>query len=196
MSARLNLAPEIYQSSQREKRRRKTARSTGIAVSVIALAVVAASLVILGGQQIYLNTVNGQIQDRQTKVKTYDKLQEAATAQEHLKTIADLTQSKARFSKFFETLQEFAPQGVVANKVTVSQDNVIEMSGSAKTYELVTKLVKALEASNREIGPNAAAKNQPYFSNVQLSAVSDSGGNQGVSFKLTTQMSSEVTSGK
>ncbi|HSX41019.1 MAG TPA: PilN domain-containing protein [Candidatus Saccharimonadales bacterium] len=195
-AARLNLAPEVYQSSQREKRRRKIARATAIAVSVIALAIVGVGLVIAGGQKLYLDRVNGQIKDSQTKVKSYTDLQDAATAQQHLKTLNDLTQSKARFSKFFEVLQEFAPQGVAATKITISESNAIEMTGSAKSYDLVTKLVKALEASNTKIGKNSAATNQPFFSSIQLSDVTDNGGNQGISFKLTTLMSSEVVSGK
>lgn len=195
MSARLNLAPEVYQTSQRQKHRRKVATTAAITVSLIAAGLVVLGLVVVGGQNIYLGTVNAQIKERQEKVRSYSELQDAATAQQHLATLAGLTNSKARFSRFFEVLQQFAPQGVVASKIIISEDNVIEMSGTAKTYELVTKLVKALEAGNVQIGSNAAATNQPYFSNVELSGVSDNGGNQGVSFKVTAKMSSEVTSG-
>ncbi len=192
MSVKLNLAPEIYQASQRAKHRRQVATTIGILVGVISVGVVVLSGVILGGQSLALASLNSSIKSSQNKVAQYADLQAAATAQQHLSTWAQLSGSQGQFSKFFQILQEFAPQGVAASNISVDDTNTITMSGTATSYDLVTKFAKALQESNVQVGQNHAATNQPYFANVQLSGVSNNGVS-GVGFQLTTQMSSEVT---
>jgi Tfp pilus assembly protein PilN len=195
MSVRLNLAPEIYQASQRAKRRRQIATSIGVLVSSVSLGVVVVSLLILGSQKVLLATLNSAVKNRQAKVASYSNLEVAATAQQQLTTWAQLYGEQGQFAQFFQILQDFAPQGVAASSVSVDGNNLLTMSGTATSYDLVTKFADALAAANVEIGPQHAATNPPYFTNVQLSSVSSNGAN-GVGFQLTTTMSTQVTNGQ
>jgi Tfp pilus assembly protein PilN len=195
MNVQLNLAPEIYQASQRAKQRRQIATSVGVLVGSISIGIVVVGVLVLASQKVLLTALNGAVKDRQTKVAQYADLPAAATAQQHLATWFQLSGSQGKFSKFFQILQDFAPQGVAATSIGIDGSNTITMSGSANSYSLVTKFAKALEGSNVQVGPNHAATNQPYFTNVQLSSVGSSG-TSGVSFQITTQMSSGVTSGQ
>lgn len=197
MTAKFNLAPEVYQTSQRNKRLRRTATSLGIVINAVALGIIILGLVVIGGQKIAIAALQSQINSRQDKVKTYADLPDAVTAQQHLKSLGQLSSQQVYFSSFFKVLQNVLPQGVSASNVTVGADSSLEITGSAKSYDLVTKFAKALQAYNVTVGPNAAATQKPFFSNVQLSSVSSensgSGSAGGISFKIQTQMSPEVT---
>ncbi|HUC86894.1 MAG TPA: PilN domain-containing protein [Candidatus Saccharimonadales bacterium] len=195
MNVRLNLAPEVYQASQRAKQRKQLATSIGVLVSAVSVGIVVVSLIILGGQKVLLAALNNSVKQRQNKVSQYAELGTAATAQQHLQAWSQLAGTQGHFSNFFQILQDFAPQGVAATQVSVDNTNTITMTGDANSYDLVTKFAKALEASNVQVGPSHAATNQPYFTNVQLSNVSNNG-SDGIGFQLTTTMSSEVTSGQ
>jgi Tfp pilus assembly protein PilN len=193
MTAKVNLAPEIYQASQRNKQRRRLATSVGIIVNAVAVGLIVLALVVIGGQKIAIAVLQGQINSRQDQVKTYADLPAAVTAQQHLTSLGQLASKKVYFSRFFSVLQGIAPQGIAATNVTVGTDNTLEMTGTAHTYDLVTKLAKALQADNLTVGSNASPTQQPYFTNVSVASVSADTANGGVDFKLDTQMSSGVT---
>jgi hypothetical protein len=195
MTAKLNLAPEIYQTSQRNKRRRRLATSIGIIVNAVAVGLIVLGLVVIGGQKIAIAALQSQINSRQEKVKTYADLPDAVTAQQHLATLGQLAAQQVDFSRFFTVLQNVAPQGIAASTVTVGSDNSLDVTGTALTYDLITKFAKALEADNLTVGPNASPTQQPYFTNVTLDSVSADTSNGGVDFKLDAQMSTGVTSG-
>lgn len=194
MIAKVNLAPEIYQASQRNKQRRRLATSAGIIVNVIAVGLIILGLVVIGGQKIAIAVLQGQINSRQNQVKTYADLPAAVTAQQHLTSLGQLASQKVYFSRFFTVLQGVAPQGIAATNVTVGTDNTLEMTGTATTYQLITKLAKALEADNLTVGPNASPTQQPYFTNVTVVSASTDTNTGGVDFKLDAQMSAGVTS--
>ncbi len=194
-NARVNLAPEVYQASQRAKQVRQIAIAIGSLIGIICIGLVVTSLVILGGQKVFINSLNGSIKDKQAKVKTFSDLPKAATATAHADTLADLIKQRIYLSRFFDTLQTATPQGVALSSVSLNSANVVSLNVSAKSYALATKYAKALEASNLTVGPGASPLQQPNFSNVQLSGVTDSGGGS-IDFKLTATISSEVQSGR
>lgn len=196
MTAKFNLAPEVYQTSQRNKRLRRTATSIGIVVNAVAVGLIILGLVVIGGQKIAIAALQSQINSRQEKVKTYADLPDAVTAQQHLKSLNQLSSQQVYFSSFFKVLQNVLPQGVTASDVTVGNDGSLQISGNASTYALVTKFAKALQAYNVTVGPNASATQKPFFSDVQLSSVSsqsNSAGGGAIGFKIQATMSSEVT---
>lgn len=190
---RLNLAPEVYQAAQRSKHRRALAISAAVTISLIAIGIVVVELITLGGQAVLINSLNSQIKEKQGKISAIADLPAAVTAQQNLTTLAALQSQKVYISRFFEELQKLAPQGISVSSVSITPDNQIQVSASAKSYSLVTKFTKALEASNVTVGTGAAATQQPYFSDVVLSGVSNNNGS--VDFQLTAQMSPEVTGG-
>jgi Tfp pilus assembly protein PilN len=193
VTVKFNLAPEVYQTNQRNKQRRRTATTIGIVVNTIAVGLIILGLVVIGGQNIALGVLKGQVSSLQSKVTTYADLPDAVTAQQHLNTLGQLSQQQVYFSRFFSVLQSVAPQGVTVTEATVGADNSLNVTGTATTYQLVTKFADALAAYNVTVGANAAASQQPYFTGVTLGAVSSDSTSGGVDYKLTTQMSSQVT---
>lgn len=188
---KLNLAPDVYQASQRAKRLRAVVTSIGAAISVISIGLVVVGLVVLGGQKVAIKKLQSDIKEKQNQVDTYADLPAAVTAQQHLLSLNQLYTEQIQFSRFFSVLQELAPQGVGVMTIGVGADNSLDVSASARSYDLVTKFTKALEAANVTLGNNASASQTPYFTEVNLQGVSDDGG--GVSFKLQAKMSPEVT---
>ncbi len=191
-TAKINLAPEIYQGHQRDKRRRKTAVTLGTVISVVALAIVIAAGVILAAQTVAIRLLKQSVATSESKLQTYPQLVNAATAQEHLISWQQLNQQKVYLSRFFSVLQQVAPQGISLTNLTLDQQNNLQVTGTAQSYQLASKFALALSASNTQIGANASPSQQPYFSNVQLTSVSTSQ-TGGVDFQLTTLMSSQVT---
>lgn len=197
-TVKLNLAPEVYQASQNQKRRKAIVSSLAFVVCLAAIGVVALTLIIDLGQKTTLVVLADHIKSKQNKIQQMPDLPAAATAQEHLSALQSINANKTKFSKFFEALQNFAPQGISVNDVTIDEAGHLKMSASAKSYDLATKFVQVLQTSNVTLGKGAAANNQPYFSDVKLSSVgsNNSTGKSGVGFTITTVLSSEVTNGK
>ncbi|HVE81186.1 MAG TPA: PilN domain-containing protein [Candidatus Dormibacteraeota bacterium] len=193
MTARINLAPEVYQKSQLNKQRRQLATRLGITITSVSVGFVVLMLILLGGQKAAIAALSGDIKNKQQEIKEVPDVQKAATAQQNLEAWNKLTKERVRASRFFQVLETFVPQGIAVSSVTVSEANQIEMTASARNYALATKLVKALEAANVEIGPNAALTSKPFFTDIQLTGASESAG--AIDFKLTLQMDSEVTHG-
>jgi Tfp pilus assembly protein PilN len=194
-NARVNLAPEVYQASQRAQQKRQSATALGTLIGFISIGIVVACLVVIGGQKVFIVTQNGQIKDKQGQIDQLADLKDAATLAQHLDSLKMLSTQKVYITRFFDVLQATTPQGLAVTSISINDTNTLEVSATAKSFGLATKFAKALEASNREIGSSASLSNPAFFNDVQLSSVSQSGSG-GVDFKLTTQMSQEVTGGK
>jgi len=190
-TAKINLAPEIYQTSQRNKRHRKIAVTLGTLVSVIALGVIIAAGVILTAQTVAIKLLRQSVTNDENQLQTYPNLVKAATAQEHLTSWEQLNQQKVYLSRFFTVLQEVAPQGIAITNLALDQQNNLQITGTAQSYALASKFAQALSASNTQVGPGASPSKSPYFSDVQITSLSaDQQGE--IDFQLTTQMSTGV----
>ncbi len=195
MTTRINLAPEVYQTSQRNKRRKKLASTVAILVGVVCTAIVGVLILIVLSQKGILLGLQGSIDGKKEKLTEMSDLQAAVTLNDHLKTWNKLNDEKTYLSAFFNVLQDFSPQGVSVESLSIADDNTLEVKATAKTFALATKFAKALDAANVEIGNKPSDSNTPFFSGTELAAVSEDTAGV-VSFKLTTKMSSEVTSGQ
>jgi Tfp pilus assembly protein PilN len=190
-TAKINLAPEIYQNSQRDKRHRKIALTLGTLVSVIALGVIVAAGVILTAQTVAIKLLRQSVTSDENQLQTYPNLVNAATAQEHLSSWQQLNQQKVYMSRFFSVLQDVAPQGIAVTNLALDQENNLQLTGTAQSYSLASKFAQALSASNTQVGPGASPSKQPYFNDVQITSLSSD--QQGeIDFQLTTQMSTGV----
>jgi Tfp pilus assembly protein PilN len=194
VAAKVNLAPEVYQTNQRNKRRKQIATTAAVGVVTVSAGLIILLLVILGGQKIYINTLNSQIKDNHAKLDAMTDLKAAATLQAHLKSWDTINSRKTYLSRFFKELQQVDPQGISVDSLSITDSNELDVHAVAKNYPLAEKFVRALNAANVQIGDHASATATPYFSNTDLSAVTDNG-NGSVEFRLTTQMSGDVTSG-
>jgi Tfp pilus assembly protein PilN len=194
MSARVNLAPEVYQNSQRSKRRRQLAITLGLTLGVVCGAVLVVSLVVLAGQYAVIAAYTKQIKDVQQEIQQIPDLQKAVTVQQHLNSWDSLQQQLVYSSKFYEILQSVTPQELAFESLSLKDPTTLETTGVAKNYTTINKLAKALEASNVDVGTHASPQNTPHFADVLvLSANQNSSG--GVEFKLNAKVSTEVMHG-
>ena len=193
VTAKINLAPEVYQNSQRDKRRRRLALTLGTLIGTVALLMVVAAGVVYGAQTVAIKLLRNSIAGDETKLQNYPGLIKAATAQEHLTSWQQLNQQKVFISRFFDVLQQSAPQGIAISNLSIDNQNNLDATGTSQTYTLAAKFAQALAAYNVQIGNNASPSQQPYFTNVQIKNIESSNQQQGIDFELTTQMSSQVT---
>lgn len=193
MSARINLAPEVYQKHQRDKRNKRIATSAATATGVVVGGFLIVMLLILGAQKGAIALATNDIKAKQDEIKNMTDLQDAVTAQYHLNSWSELSSKKVRMSRFFAILEEFQPQGVRVAQIELLNGTQLKINGETRSYALIDKMVKAFEAANVEIGPNASSTNSPLFSEVMVDSASEEDGK--VSFELTTNVAEEVTSG-
>lgn len=189
--AKVNLAPEVHQTNQRNKQRKKLAATIATGVGVTCGVLIGGLVLLVGAQKVTIAAQNNEIKKRQNEIAQIQDLKRAVTIQEHLVSWKEINDQKVYLSRFFEVLQEFAPLGVSISNLQLSEDNILTVTATAKGYPLATKFAKALEAANVEVGKNASESSKPYFTNVELKAVSDNGDGL-VSFKLSTEVSGEV----
>jgi Tfp pilus assembly protein PilN len=194
MSTKVNLAPEVYQTSQRNKSRKQLAVTICVLLGVVCGGIVLVSLIIMGGQYAAIAKYSSDIQDVQKEIQGIPNLKDAVTVQQHLISIDSLRSQMIYSSRFYEALQSVTPDQLTLTTLTMKDPSNLEIGGAAKTYGTINKLAKALEAVNVQIGPNASTQNQPFFTNVLVTTASST--NTGtVEFKLTAQVSSEVMHG-
>lgn len=188
---KVNLAPEVHQTNQKNKQRKKLASTIATGIGITCGIIVGGLVLLVGAQKVTIAAQNNEIKKRQNAIAQIDNLKRAVTIQEHLKSWDEINSQKVYLSRFFDVLQEFAPQGISISNLELTEDNLLTVTVTAKGYPLATKFAKALESANVQIGKNASESSQPYFSDVDLTAVADNGDGL-VSFKLTTQMSGQV----
>lgn len=193
MSARINLAPEVYQKHQRDKRNKRLATSVASITSIIVGGFIVVMLLILGAQKGAIALASNDIKAKQDEIAAIPELKQAVTAQYHLSSWMDLSNKKVRISRFFAILEEFQPQGIRVSQVELISGTQLKINGESRTYALVDKMVKAFEAANIEIGPNASSSNSPLFNTVTVNSASEEDGK--ISFELTAILAEEVTNG-
>jgi len=193
MSIMINLLPDVRQAKLRERRRKQMASGIAVMVWVVCAAVVVLMSVYVAGQKVAINVLNGNIKDKENKLQSISGLPEALNAEEHLASLSDLYSKRVYMTKFFDAYQQADPQDAVLNSLTVDASNTLTVSGEAKTYADVAKLDRALAASNVQVGTNANASNEPYFSNVNISSVSAD--SKGVSYTITATVAPAATEG-
>ncbi|TAK89030.1 hypothetical protein EPO04_02905 [Patescibacteria group bacterium] len=193
MSARINLAPEVYQKHQSDKRNKRIAASVATITSIAVGGFVLVMLLILGAQKGAIALASNDIKSKQNEINNIPDLKKAVTAQYHLNSWEELVSKKVRISRFFAILEEFQPQGIRIAQIELSGTTLLKINGESRNYALVDKMVKAFEAANIEIGPNASSTNNPLFTQVTVNSASEEDGK--ISFELTAQLAEEVTNG-
>lgn len=188
---KVNLAPEVHQTNQRNKQRKKLASTITTGIGITCGIIIGGLVLLVGAQKVTIAAQNNEIKKRQNEIAQIQDLKRAVTIQEHLKSWKEINSQKVYLSRFFDVLQEFAPQGISISNLELTEANILTVTVNAKGYPLATKFAKALEAANVQVGKNASESSQPYFSNVNLTAVADNGDGL-VSFKMTAQMSGQV----
>ena len=193
MTMLINLLPDLRQAKLRERRRRQLATGVGVTVWVVCGAIVALLSVYAGGQKVIISTKTKSIADKEQSLQSVTGLVEAMTANQHLASLPGLYDKRVYLSKFFQAYMEADPTTIAVTSLGVDVTGGLTVLGTAPTFADVSKLARALAASNVKVGTGAAEANAPYFSNVNIGSL-DNGDRTGVSFTLTANLQPGVTS--
>lgn len=190
----INLLPDARKEKLKDKNNRQLAVSVATVSVVSSAAVVVLLLLITQAQKLQINSLTASIKNTQKKItRDIPNAQTIATAQQHMDTLATLYAGQVKVSKFFDLLEKVTTDDIGITSITLDPTNKVTIAGSAKTYASASKFATVLEASNVTIGTNASPSNVPDFSHTFLPTL---GGSQGkVSFSITTNLASGVTSG-
>lgn len=195
MSVLINLLPDVRQARIRSERSKRTAASVTFLICGGVLVVVAILGVVVGGQRAVIGIMSSSIKIKHEKLVSQPNIQEAYNAQQHLAALPALYADRAYLSQFFEVLQQSMPNEIVISTLNVAEGNLIQVTGSARTYSSAAKFAKSLRLSGLEPTEGAAEAAEPRFTNVTLETASGKTGER-VSFTMTAQMSGEVIRGR
>lgn len=192
MSVAINLLPDIRQAKLREQRRRRMALSVGTIICTACIGGLVVLLLATQAQKLRINQLTGQIKRDQAEINKTENLSEMLTTQQNLASLPALYNQRRFLTKLFTVLQGISPKELGLTSLDMEDINTMKIGGRAQSYATVTKLVRALEASNVTVGENSSENNRAHFSNITISNVGAEGDGK-VTFTLTAKLSEGVT---
>jgi hypothetical protein len=193
MAILINLLPDVRQAKVKEAQRRQLVTAMSVILWVVCGGLIVLLSVYEGGQKLIIAHDTSSIANQEKQLQGTAGLLDALTAEQHLASLPGLYGQRVFISKFLQAYSQADPTVIKLSSMTVDSSNDLTVQGVANSYASVAKLARALAASNVTVGANAAASNQPYFSDVAISNLSFTPGT-GVAFSLNAVLSSEVVS--
>ena len=132
MAREINLVPDIKNEMIKAIKLRNMIFFSCIAVSAVAVGVVAILGGIIGGQSLALKNQDDKLKLMSEKINSYDDLNEFLTIQNQLDGISSTGESKRVFSRVFNVLNALLPKG--ADTITISELSV-DMEESVLNFE-------------------------------------------------------------
>ncbi len=193
MSIMINLLPDTRQIKQRNLQRRKLVTGIGVLVWAVCGGAIVLLMLTVISEGVKISTLNTSIAEKKSKLEREPGLIDALTTQAHLAALPGLYGQRVYLTKFFQAYSKANPQDVALTALNVNSDNTLTLTGSAKAYASVAKLVRALE--DQPESATATASDAPKaFSNINISSVGQTGG--AVSFTINAAFTQGVvTSG-
>lgn len=191
MSVLINLLPQVHQSRVKDQNQRRLATTASLVVLIFSAVTLLGLFIFTQAQSWTLGRLQKDINERQAQLESTPNISEMLTTQANLAALPGLYSSRVHMTQLFNVLSSLAPIDIRLSVLDV-QNGGVSLTGRASNFSTVAKLVKALEASNIELGSGASKANAPHFTDVTL--VSITPGAEGAAFNITAKMSGEVTS--
>jgi hypothetical protein len=171
----INLVPDVKQEMLHAQRMRNVAISLSIVIGLVAVGVVVALALILGGQVAVQKIEEGQITSGYNKLSSISDLDSALTIQNQLGTISSQNDKRTIDSRLLDVLAAInppAPNDVKLSKVTLDPtQNTITLEGSAvggyPATDVFRKTILNTKITAKQQGNNNAEE-MPLTSNVTL----------------------------
>lgn len=122
MAHEINLVPDIKEEMIKTLKLRNFIFFLCIVVAAASIAVTVVTGLIMGGQQLAINSKNNTINNLSNKLNSYSDLNDFLTIKGQLTNISTLTNEKQVLSRTFNVLSAMLPTG--ADTITVSELNV------------------------------------------------------------------------
>lgn len=171
----INLVPDVKQEMLHAQRMRNVAISLSIVIGLVAVGVVVALALILGGQVAVQKIEEGQITTGYSKLSSISDLDSALTIQNQLGTISSQNDKRTIDSRLLDVLAAInppAPNDVKLSKVTLDPtQNTITLEGSAvggyPATDVFRKTILNTTVTAKQQGSDNAQET-PLTSNVTL----------------------------
>ena len=171
----INLVPDVKQEMLHAQRMRNVAISLSIVIGLVAVGVVVALALILGGQVAVQKIEEGQITTGYSKLSSISDLDSALMIQNQLGTISSQNDKRTIDSRLLDILAAInppAPNDVKLSKVTLDPtQNTITLEGSAvggyPATDVFRKTILNTTITAKQQG-NDNAQETPLTSNVTL----------------------------
>jgi len=171
----INLVPDVKQEMLHAQRMRNVAISLSIVIGLVAVGVVVALALILGGQVAVQKIEEGQITTGYSKLSSISDLDSALTIQNQLGTISSQNDKRTIDSRLLDILAAInppAPNDVKLSKVTLDPtQSTITLEGSAvggyPATDVFRKTILNTTITAKQQG-NDNAQETPLTSNVTL----------------------------
>jgi Tfp pilus assembly protein PilN len=194
MSVAINLLPDIRQAKLRDQRRRRLALSIGTLVCVACVGGLALLFLTTQAQKLRIGQLTRQIQTGQATISQTENLSEMLTLQRNLASLPKLYTQRVLMTRLFTVLSGISPKELGLTSLDMETVNTLRLGGTARSYATVTKLVRALEASNVTLGEGSSQNNQPHFSDIVITSVAAENDGK-VTFTMNLTFSGGLTSG-
>jgi len=171
----INLVPDVKQEMLHAQRMRNVAISLSIVIGLVAVGIVVALALILGGQVAVQKIEEGQITSGYSKLSSVSDLDSALTIQNQLGTISSQNDKRTVDSRLLDVLAAInppAPNDVKLSKVTLDPtQNTVTLEGSAvggyPATDVFRKTILNTKITAKQQGNDNAAETQ-LTSNVTL----------------------------
>lgn len=193
MSARINLLPDVRQAKIQEKQRRHLAVSVMVG-SVVGVAIIlVVAFIIVQGQHLRIGQLTTSISTKKQQVASYPDIKTILALQAKADALPGLYSQRTAMTKLFGILSGLEPQDADFTNVSVT-GTTLNITAEGKSYLAAARVANALQAANVSVGTGAQASNKPFFTNVQLSAVTLNTNKTG--YTITATIDPGATSGK
>ncbi|HSW90747.1 MAG TPA: hypothetical protein VLF64_02005 [Candidatus Saccharimonadales bacterium] len=171
----INLVPDVKQEMLHAQRMRNVAISLSIVIGLVAVGIVVALALILGGQVAVQKIEEGQITSGYSKLSSVSDLDSALTIQNQLGTISSQNDKRTVDSRLLDVLAAInppAPNDVKLSKVTLDPtQNTVTLEGSAvggyPATDVFRKTILNTKITAKQQGNDNAAETH-LTSNVTL----------------------------
>jgi hypothetical protein len=194
MSTLINLLPDVRQAKLQDKRNRRLAITIMLGVILFVGAVLIIAVLTIQAQNFTINALTNSIKDKKQQVASTPDVKTMLSLQARLSALPQLYSQRVLLTKLNNILSAVEPKDLALTSVSLDASNNLNITAEGKTYLGAAKLARALEQSNLSVGQGASPSNEPHFSNVTLSAVTQSDGK--TNFSITATANSGASSGK
>jgi len=181
VSAKINLLPDVRQAKLQDKQRRQLAISVAIGTVLVAAVLLVIGFLVIQGQNVQVSKLSSKITTNKQKVASYPNVKAMLALQAKVAALPALYQQRAIITKLLNTISAVEPPDADFTNLSLTNDSQLVVTAEGKSFMTASRLADALKAANTVTGPGAKASNQPYFTNVQLSAVTLGAGKTGYS---------------
>ena len=183
----LNLLPDVKTKYIKARRTNRLVIVSSIAVSCVAIGVLALlASIVYGAQKVQLSHYDDQIKKSTSDLNKIDGLNKILTVQNQLNQIGKLHSSKPVTSRIFVFLPQITPSNIQISSLKLNyDDNTMLISGTASSLEEINKFVDTLKFTKYTTDTNQAQT--AAFSSVVLTGFNSSDGKKAgysVSFKF------------